>query len=310
MTDLTRYAMPQTVRAIFAHYSTRASNYPRPHFGGSTIGAECSRQLWYSFRWASHQQHDGRTLRLFETGNREEKRLIGELRAIGITVWDRDPDNPSAQISFSEYGGHFKTSLDAIAEGFVESSVPHVLEFKTMNDSNFHKLQNDGVRKSKPVHFAQVQIGMHMSGLDRAFYFAVNKNSDDIYGERIRADKQEGKRLLEKARSIIFAATPPARISEDPSFYICRFCMHRAICHQDVVPEVSCRTCAHVTPEHDGTFSCARFNKTLSIEEQRAGCNDHLFIPQMMPWAVADACDYFVKYENGILNCNNSRELK
>jgi hypothetical protein len=32
-----------------------------------------------------------------------------------------------------------------------------------------------------------------LAGLDRCFFFAVNKNTDEIYGERIRLDKAEAK---------------------------------------------------------------------------------------------------------------------
>ena len=48
---------------------------------------DCDRAIWYAFRWAHPPTaYDGRMLRLFRTGDREEARLIEELRAIGCVV--------------------------------------------------------------------------------------------------------------------------------------------------------------------------------------------------------------------------------
>ncbi len=48
-----------------------------------------------------------------------------------------------------------------------------------------------GVEKSKPIYWAQCQIGMHLAGLDRCYFFAVNKNTDEMYGERIKLNKKK-----------------------------------------------------------------------------------------------------------------------
>jgi len=58
----------------------------RAHLGGSFIGRKCSRQLWYNFRWALRPKHEGRILRLFERGHREEFSFVSYLRLIGIEV--------------------------------------------------------------------------------------------------------------------------------------------------------------------------------------------------------------------------------
>ena len=129
--NLEQYATPATIDAIYDHYKVKRKNEHRPHLGGSQIGNECSRALWYQFRHAWSPTFDGRMLRLFETGDREEDRIVANLRAVGITVWDKDPDT-GKQIMFSECGGHFALSLDGVGEGFAESSKPHTLEFKTI----------------------------------------------------------------------------------------------------------------------------------------------------------------------------------
>lgn len=304
--DLTGYTTTKTVQAIYEHYQAKRKSEHRKHLGASQIGNECSRALWYQFRWMDKPAFEGRQLRLFETGDREEGRLVDNLRAIGVTVWDLDPET-GRQISFSAHGGHFALSLDGVAEGLAESKRPHTLEFKTMNDKNFAALKRDGVEKSKPGYYAQCQIGMHLSGLDRCAFIAVNKNTDEIYMERIRYDAAMGLQLLAKAREIIFSDKPPAKLNNDPSFYLCRWCDFRHVCHEGKPPEVNCRTCAHATPGANGTWSCAAGQKFGSP------CVLHLFNPYAMPWEIHDAGNDWIEYVTGdgevIRNAGNSQEI-
>ena len=205
--NLEKFATPATIEAIYKYYKDKRKNEHRPHLGGSQIGNECSRALWYQFRHAWSPSFDGRMLRLFETGDREEDRIVSNLRGVGVTVWERDPET-GKQVRFTECGGHFALSLDGVGLGFSESKKPHTLEFKTMSEKNFKAMKNLGCQKSKPVYWAQCQIGMHLAELDRCYFFCVNKNTDEIYGERIKLDKKEAKGLVDKANKIVFADTP------------------------------------------------------------------------------------------------------
>lgn len=307
--NLEQYNTPPTVQAIFQHYREQRKSEHRPHLGGSQIGVECSRALWYQFRHMGRPYFDGRVLRLFETGDREEDRIVSNLRAVGVTVWDRDPDT-GKQIRFTAHDGHFALSLDGVAEGLRESGQPHTLEFKTMNDRNFKACEAKGVEATKPVYWAQCQVGMHLSGIDRCAFIAVNKNTDAIYMERIKHDPACAMKLLAKAGEVIFSEKPPAKLSNDPSFFGCKFCDFQDICHKGRIPEVNCRTCAHASPERggDGLWSCAKgkaFGKA---------CEAHLFNPYSMPWEIHDAGSDFVEYvtESGevIRNECNSDEIE
>jgi len=77
----------------------------------------------------------------------------------------------------------------------------------------------------------QMQTYMHLMGLTRAMYLAVCKDTDDVYVERVEADPAFAQGLLAKAERVIFAATPPPRISTDPAWYQCRMCDHAPVCH-------------------------------------------------------------------------------
>lgn len=274
-----------TVLRIYERYEQARGEWRRAHLGASQIGKACDRELWYQFRWATRPEFEGRMLRLFDTGQREEERLVADLRAIGVEVHDVDPET-GRQFQVSEVGGHFGGSMDGAGQGFEESQQWHVLEFKTSNAKKFAELKKKGVQQAKPEHYAQMQTYMRLTGMRRAYYLVVCKDTDEIYGERVRYDADFSKQLLERARYVITSAEPPPRASDDPEAFVCRWCDHRGVCFGRRIPEVSCRTCVHATPELDGErrWSCAFWQKDLSVAEQMEGCGQHLFIPALLPF--------------------------
>ena len=292
------------VTAIYDYHKSSQKEEHRPHLGGSLIGDECSRKLFYTFRWCNAPKFDGRMLRLFETGFLEEDRFIKELRAIGCQVWEVDPDT-GQQIRIEDCGGHFSGSLDGIVMNLIGAPrTAHVLEMKTHNAKSFVELQMSGVEKAKPQHYAQMQVYGYKMKLTRALYLAKNKNDDEVYAERLHIIPEVGKLLIEKASRIIFTDTPPAKISEDAAFYKCKFCDHSALCHGAKPPETNCRTCAFSTAKVNGGWRCEHRNKDISTQEQREGCDKHLFNPAIMPIKarVFDPTVHVMEYENGLQN--------
>ena len=265
-----------TVDAIYQHYSDYRKDWRRPHLGASQIGKPCDRELWYQFRWAAEPEFPGRILRLFDTGNLEESRLVADLRNIGVEVYDRDPNAPARQIRYSDPNGHFAGSLDGVGRGFIEAPKTwHVLEFKTSNTNNFKKIKGKGVKLAKPEHYAQMQVYMRWSGLKRAFYFCVCKDTDEIYSERVYAAPKVADELTARANRIIFATDPPKRFSEggSQSSGPCRFCTYRPVCLSGQAPVKSCRSCVHGAPlPSGGAWECERDNRELTFAEQETGC--------------------------------------
>lgn len=272
-----------TVAAIYRGYEERRGEELRPHLGASQIGHPCSRALWYGFRWALTKDFDGRMLRLFETGQLEENRLIRDLRHIGVEVSAFDPEGNQWRVS--ALGGHFGGSMDGCAVGIPEAPKTwHVLEFKTHNLKSFTDLQAKGVMEAKPMHFAQMQVYMELTGMTRALYLAVCKNDDQLYAERVEHDPVAAAKLLAKAERIIFSDEPPARISDNPSWWECKFCDYHPVCHGESVALVNCRTCAHVTAAKDGTWRCEvdHTDEPITVEEQRHGCHLHRYNPHLL----------------------------
>ena len=290
-----------TVDAIYAKHKADQDSGFREHLGASIIGTECERSLWYSFRWATRIKHEGRQLRLFERGQLEENRFVSALRSVGVEVHETDPET-GKQIRCRDETGHFGGSCDGMALGLLEAPATwHVCEFKTHSERSFEKLKREGVRKSKPLHFAQMQTYMHLFGIERAFYLSVNKNNDELYSERLHYDVEYAVRLIAKARRAIFADEAPSKISDDPSWFMCRFCDHNSICHAPSVeklPEPHCRTCLHSSPVDGGGWHCAKISASLDAETQRQGCPQHLYLPSFIPGEVVEVIgnDFGVAY--------------
>ena len=267
----------------------------RKHLGASVIGDDCARKLWFGFRWAKKELFDGRMLRLFERGQLEEPRFVAFLEATGATVQDKDPST-GKQWRISDVDGHFGGSTDGVAVNLPQLplGLECVLEMKTHSDDSFTKLAGKlvskwprrvrkdppGLRVAQPKHFIQLQTYMRKLKITVGLYLAVNKDSDEIYAEFVALEPEVGDRAIERAARIIHSAEAPARISNSPGWFACKFCSFAGICHQRDTPEVNCRTCAHSTPGPEGTWVCARGNSD-AVALQR-GCPHHLFNPYLL----------------------------
>jgi hypothetical protein len=138
------------------------------------------------------------------------------------------------------------------------------------------------VQAAKPMHYAQMQVYMHLGELERALYYAVNKDTDETHLERVAYDRAFAEKLIEKAQRIISAESPPQRLSNDPAWWGCKFCPFHEHCHWTRFPEANCRTCVHSTPVANAQWECASKKRTLTLAQQRQGCEEHLVIPPML----------------------------
>lgn len=278
--------IPQPINSIQSlidehHFSINEK--PRVHLGASVLGHPCQRWLWLSFRWAIIEKFPGRIRRVFRRGLNEETIIVNDLKAIGIKI-----EKTGREQTIINFGFHIGGSVD----GIIESGVPeapnkkHIAEFKTHSKKSFDDLEKKGVQESKPQHWCQMQLYMKGTGIDRALYVGICKDDDRIYTERVRYDAEAAETLLERGKKIALSERIPDPVSTDPSWYQCKFCAAHDFCHsRRLTQEVNCRTCAHSTPEADGTWSCARWeSKDIPANFQIEGCASHVLHPDMVPW--------------------------
>lgn len=284
--------------AIYATYDApqRRGNSIPP----STIGEKCARKIWYAFRWIRPTEFDGRMKSLFATGNMEETRIVDDLRRAGFTV-----EGQQIEVRYNDL---MRGNIDGIISR--KDMPPHILEIKTHSQSSFDRLEAKGVQASKPTHYAQMQIYMHLltpapatTRITGALYVAKNKNTDAIYCERVQYDADFAESLIAKAREMATAETPPAKISESCDAFDCTYCDYRSYCHQGVtscdgknlnklaaavLPVATCRSCKFSSAENAPLFKCAlqglRDARELAKVEQEAGCNKYRPIAELLPF--------------------------
>lgn len=278
LSPATRKAISEQLKNDIDAYSVKTlTDDHRKHLGASLIGKECAREAWYIFRWVKFAAFDGRMLRLFERGHREEKQFLELLRGIGCQVWEVDPETGK---QFRIYGvhGHYGGSLDSGGILPYLPDLPILMEFKTHNMKSFTNLVNKGVILAKPQHFAQMcSYGKHYK-FRYGLYVAVNKNDDDIWIELIELDWNLAHDLDNKAQDIIEATFPPPRISNNPAYYACKFCHLSGICHSNEPVEVNCRSCKCAVPVENGQWKCTRFDDIIPDSFIKTGCEYHVSV--------------------------------
>lgn len=292
-------AIPKTDRIaeLIDQHHESLNEKPRPHMGASLLGHHCDRWLWLSFRMAVREPFPGRILRLFRRGHNEEATIVSDLRAIGIDI-----GSTGGEQSRVDFGSFVSGSID----GIIESGVPdapktrHIAEFKTHSKKSFDELVKDGVEKSKPVHFAQMQVYMLGKKIDRALYVAVCKDDDRLYTERVRLDKDAAAKLVARGQRIALVERMPEPCAgASAAWFKCKFCAAHSFCHDThQTKEVNCRTCAHATPSSDSTFTCARFDSSvIPFDTQIKGCRSHVLHPDLVPWKMLDGLEWSAQYE-------------
>lgn len=300
MVELPR-PISHTVLAIWTAYEAKARSSDGLGIPMSQVAEECERKIWYQLHWANQPEViSGQKQRRFDTGKIEEERLLNDLELAGIIVERSDPAT-GEQFRVSLADGWLRGKMDGRATNIPEApKTVHVVECKSHNDKSFKDLVKKKLQASKPDHYGQCQAYMHAQSLTRCLYIAVNKNTDELYSERIEYDKTYCLRLEAKAERIVKSNIAPPKLFEDPTSkaaFPCTWCSSRPQCHEKEFARKNCRTCLSASFESGAVVKCFLFNKVLSYEEQQVGCPAHLYLPSLVPGEQIDAGERWVKYK-------------
>jgi len=259
----------------------------RRWLGASIVGDTCTRRIALTFRSAYDPNFSGRILRVFENGNRAEDRIVADLEAAGLVVHSRQK-----MIDLEGGQGHAGVTLDGIVE---EDGASFILEIKTADAKSWRELSNNGVQKAKPQHYGQVQFGMLLTGLTAALYVAENKDTNELYLERVPFNKDKAEALKALALRIV-ADGSGERCNERLDWWECKMCSAFSVCKGATFPRVHCLTCCHASAGEGATWTCAKYdNATIPNDYLPKGCPEHIFLPWMVNLP-AEYGDYCVKY--------------
>lgn len=269
--------MTTTLQIIDERLEQDQESGHRPHLGASTIGADCSRQTWYGFRWARKANFTSATLRRFRDGHQSEELIAQELEKV-VELKGR-------QARFQS--GHFGGSIDGmIFSGLVEApEVPHIWEHKCVGEERFKALQRKQAReleayghdhfllsKWERKYFEQAQVYMRKLEIDWHFMTVASAGSRDLLAFRTQVDETFADTVCDKALTIIESREAPPKISDYVDAFSCRFCNYSGLCHGNEEPDTNCRTCRYSAALPDGLWRCDYDNQTIDEDKQRVGC--------------------------------------
>nr|WP_221244497.1 hypothetical protein [Neoroseomonas alkaliterrae] len=207
---------------------------PRDYLGGSRVGEPCARKLVYEITHApKDRDFDADILRVFDAGHQFEALSIRWLRLAGFDLRDRGPDG--GQIGFVAAGGRLRGHADGVIVAGPEVGVawPALWEHKALGQKSWTDLVKRGLRLSKPIYFAQVQLYMAYLELEVALLTALNRDTLALHHEAVPFDAAEAQRLSDHAVDILRAADAgelPPRIAKAADFYLCRLCPYATRC--------------------------------------------------------------------------------
>ena len=303
-----------TLEAIDSAMEAAQDTTPRPYLGMSSVGFACSRKPWLDFRFASETIFKAATLRKFEDGHITESVQADRLRLVkGVRVVTEGSNGK--QVGFTDHNGHFRGHMDGGILGLIEAPKTwHVWEHKATEDKKKNVLEKLISQDEKTAlelwddtYFAQAQLYMHYSKMKRHFLTCSSPGARTVISCRTDYQSKVAEELVALAHSIITTDAIPDKISEDPEYFMCKhMCSNGAICHGTDVPRVTCRSCVHASASTsagtEGEWHCAHHKRFLSVSEQHAACEDHIYLPVLLTKFAnvvdADEYDNTITYQN------------
>lgn len=222
--------------------SESAKETPRQYVGASSIGDDCERKLYYNFHRAAEAQPTGAKGTLAANdGHRSEEVAAAYLRQLpSIQLWTKKEDG--SQYGFTDLNGKFRGHLDGIIKGIpLAPATPHVWEHKAKNQRLYDALTKlkekfhikEVLKKWDAVYYAQAVIYMHYYDLTRHYMTVSLPGFRDLQTIRTDANPTFAQSLIEKAKRVINATRPPMGISQNPTWFECKFCKFNHICFKE-----------------------------------------------------------------------------
>lgn len=208
----------------------------RNYLGASRIGEPCLRRLCFEYGGTpvdAGAEFDGRILRVFEAGHRFEDMTVRWLRLAGFDL--RSHKRDGSQFGFSAAEGRFRGHIDGVIVGGPDLSAPYpiLFEHKALASSSWQETVKRGVKASKPLYWAQVQVYMAYLAVEQTLFVALNRDTMRLYPELIAFDPAAAQALSDRAVMVIRSVEAREllpRIADDPDHYVCRYCPYRVRC--------------------------------------------------------------------------------
>lgn len=225
------------VAAVDAAIQKKRAEQPRRQYlGASTWGEPCARKLAYSYH--QHPQDEdrgftGNNLRIFDMGHDGEDRVAEYLRLAGFDLKTHGEDGK--QFGFAAADGRLKGHFDGLILGgpsLPGLTYPCLWENKMLNDKGWNDTLKNGVKKAKPLYYAQAQTYMAYKGLACALFTACNRDTGALLGEVIAFNQRDAQTYSDRAVSVIESKSPDdfPRLGKNETDFVCKWCDYKRSC--------------------------------------------------------------------------------
>ena len=198
---------------------------PRLYIGASSIGSDCMRQIWYGYKGYEGEPHTPRMQRNMDIGKRFESMVLDWLELAGVSVFRPNEANRYLEFWDAELP-YFKGHADALLP-----DLNAVIDIKVIKASSWREFVRKGLFAWSQLYYAQLQAYMGMRGIPYAYLMALNKDTGELHDERIAFNGEYYIGLKSRAEMIAISESEPPRVSGNPSWWLCKICKYRGVCH-------------------------------------------------------------------------------
>lgn len=231
---------PTVMAANQAMQENAQGRAPRSYLGMSQIGGDCERKLWYSYHDPLPEFMPASALMRIEDGHACERILADRLRLVpGVVLRTEDADT-GEQFEVSDLDGQFAGHLDGLIIGLVsDPHVWHVWEAKAVNEEKYGKFcklrrehgESGTLQKWDATYYAQAQAYMGYTKIYRHYLTVCSPGAREWEAVCTEFDPSVFETIRNRAERIINAHVPVAKVSNDPSWYVCKWCHYKERCH-------------------------------------------------------------------------------
>lgn len=195
----------------------------------SYLGDACLRRIQYKTTRVEGSQFTGKTLRIFDRGNRFELVVAEYLRMAGFELSVSGQDG--RQHGFSIAKGQMRGRVDGIAtDGPAVPSIiyPALWENKVLGAKGFTKLKNNGLAAAYPDYADTLALYQAYMNLETpALFTALCPDDMDLYVEAVEFDAARAQAVSDRGVKILQANACGEllpRAGSTPDKYPCKFC--------------------------------------------------------------------------------------
>jgi hypothetical protein len=232
---------------LIKYADLKRSEPKRSYLGASSWGKECKRELAYGWHRVEPDQppFNPELFAIFAMGHAGEPVVVEMMRTMFTIVTEKQDGK---QFAFYAMGGKLSGHCDGIitdgpshkADG-TPLVYPMIWENKMLNDKSWKKTRVDGIKKSKPIYYAQVNsYGAYFDVENGGIISCMNRDSGQLYIEHIPFDALNAQESSDRALDVIQSESPEEfpRIHDDPDWWQCTYCDYRLRCHGIQAPNL------------------------------------------------------------------------